>query len=146
MVAITQIQVSPDKRGANRMKQQVVEIIAAYVRKNQVEAAQLPALIASVSQSLASLGQPPTIATVPLTPAVSIRQSVGADAITCLDCGAKAKMLKRHLLNAHGLTPDQYRVRWSLRADYPLVAKNYAARRSVLAKAAGLGRRGRSST
>ena len=128
------------------MKKQVVEIIAAYVRKNQVEAAQLPVLIASVSQSLASLGQPPTITPGPLTPAVSIRQSVGVDAITCLDCGAKAKMLKRHLHNAHGLTPHEYRARWSLRADYPLVSKNYAARRSVLAKAAGLGRRGRSST
>jgi predicted transcriptional regulator len=128
------------------MKKRVAEIVAAYVRRNQINGAELPALIASVSQLLASLGQPPTIANVPLTPAVSIRQSVGADAITCLDCGAKAKMLKRHLLNAHGLTPDQYRVRWSLRADYPLVAKNYAARRSELAKAAGLGHRVRSST
>jgi predicted transcriptional regulator len=130
------------------MKERVVEIIAAYVRKNQIEAAQLPALIASVSQSLASLGQPPTIVPIPrpLTPAVTIRQSVGADAITCLDCGAKAKMLKRHLLNAHGLTPSEYRARWSLRADYPLVSKNYAARRSELAKAAGLGHRVRGST
>ena len=116
------------------------------MRKNQVEAAQLPALIASVSQSLAGLGQPPTIANVPLTPAVSIRQSVGAESITCLDCGAKAKMLKRHLHNAHGLTPHEYRARWSLPTDYPLVSKNYAARRSELAKAAGLGRRGRGST
>jgi predicted transcriptional regulator len=120
------------------MKERVAEIVAAYVRKNRVNGDELPALIASVGQSLASLGQPPTTAPVPLTPAVPIRQSVGADAITCLDCGAKAKMLKRHLLNTHGLTPHEYRVRWSLRADYPLVAKNYAARRSELAKAAGL--------
>jgi predicted transcriptional regulator len=128
------------------MKERVVEVVAAYVRKNQVEAAQLPALIASVGKSLASLGQPPTIILGPLTPAVPIRQSVGVESITCLDCGAKAKMLKRHLLNTHGLTPHEYRARWSLPADYPLVAKNYAARRSELAKAAGLGRRGRSST
>lgn len=123
------------------MKQQVVEIIAAYVRKNQVEAAQLPALIAIVSQSFASLGQPPTIIRGPLTPAVPIRRSVGDDAITCLDCGAKAKMLKRHLLNSHGLTPSGYRARWSLPADYPLVSKNYAAQRSQMAKAAGFGGR-----
>jgi predicted transcriptional regulator len=128
------------------MKERVAEIVAAYVRKNQIDGAELPALIASVSQSLASLGQSPTTVPGPLTPAVSIRQSVGAEAITCLDCGTKAKMLKRHLLNAHGMTPHEYRVRWSLPADYPLVSKNYSARRSELAKVAGLGRRGRSST
>jgi predicted transcriptional regulator len=125
------------------MKERVAEIVAAYVRKNRVNGDELPALIASVSQSLASLGQLPTIT---LTPAVPIRQSVGAEAITCLDCGAKAKMLKRHLLNTHGLTPSEYRARWRLPADYPLVAKNYAARRSELAKAADFGHRGRSST
>jgi predicted transcriptional regulator len=130
------------------MKEWVAEIVAAYVRKNQINGSELPALIASVSQSLASLGQPPTIAPIPrpLTPAVTIRQSVGADAITCLDCGAKAKMLKRHLHKAHGLSPHEYRARWSLPADYPLVSTNYAARRSELAKAAGFGRRGQSST
>jgi predicted transcriptional regulator len=127
------------------MKEWVAEIVAAYVRKNQINGAELPALIASVSQSLASLGQSPIPMLGPFTPAVPIRRSVGAEAIICLDCGAKAKMLKRHLFNAHGMTPDEYRARWSLPADYPLVSKNYAARRSELAKAAGLGRRGRSS-
>ena len=88
------------------MKERVAEIVAAYVRKNQINGAELPALIASVSRSLASLGQSPTI--MPghppgsLTPAVPIRRSVSAEAIICLDCGTKAKMLKRHLLNAHG--------------------------------------------
>lgn len=82
------------------MKARVAEIVAAYVRRNQIGGAELPALIASVSQSLASLGQPHTILLGPLTPAVPIRRSVNAEAIICLDCGAKAKMLKRHLLNA----------------------------------------------
>jgi predicted transcriptional regulator len=128
------------------MKERVAEIVAAYVRKNQIDGAELPALIASVSQSLASLGQPQTIMPGPLTPAVPIRRSVSAEAIICLDCGVTAKMLKRHLLNAHGMSPDEYRTRWSLPADYPLVSKNYAERRSELAKAAGFGHRGRSST
>ena len=128
------------------MKARVAEIVAAYVRRNQIGGAELPALIASVSQSLASLGQPHTILLGPLTPAGPIRRSVNAEAIICLDCGAKAKMLKRHLLNAHGMSPDEYRARWSLPADYAVVSKNYAARRSELAKAAGFGRRSRSST
>jgi predicted transcriptional regulator len=128
------------------MKERVAEIVAAYVRKNQINGAELPALIASVSQSLASLGQSPIPVLGSPTPAVPIRRSVGAEAIICLDCGAKAMMLKRHLLRAHGMTPDEYRARWSLPADYPLVSKNYAAQRSEMAKAAGFGRRRRSST
>jgi predicted transcriptional regulator len=122
------------------MKKRVIEIVAAYVRKNQIEAAQLPVLIASVSQSLADLGQPTEAPA--LIPTVPIRRSVGTEAITCLDCGQKAKMLKRHLLTAHRLTADEYRARWSLPADYPMVAEAYSARRSELAKSLGLGKRG----
>lgn len=127
------------------MKEHVAAIVSAYVGKNRVNAAELPALIANVSQALASLGQTqaPAAATVgPLTPAVPIRRSVGADTITCLDCGWKGKMLKRHLSAAHGLTPEEYRTRWGLAPDYPMVAPNYAAQRSELAKAFGLGRQG----
>jgi predicted transcriptional regulator len=125
------------------MKEHVAEIVVAFVKRNQVPAPELPTLIASVSQSLTSLGQAPTAAPTPPTPAVSIRSSVGAETLTCLDCGKKAKMLKRHIFTAHSMTVDEYRARWGLKPDYPIVARNYAARRSELAKAAGLGRGGR---
>ena len=125
------------------MKKHVAEIVAAYVGKNRLDASELPSLIDSVSQAFGSLGQEPTTTpAAPLVPAVAIRRSVGADAITCLDCGKKAKMLKRHLFTAHGLTADEYRRRRGLPADYPVVAQNYSARRSELAKSTGLGRRG----
>ena len=122
------------------MKEHVAEIVAAYVGHNTVSPDQLPGLIASVNQALNRLGEPPAAASPP-TPAVPIRRSVGADTITCLDCGWKGVMLKRHLSSTHGMTPTQYRERWGLELAYPLVAKNYASRRSELAKALGLGRR-----
>lgn len=126
------------------MKEHVAEIVAAYVGKNRVDTAELPALIASVNQALASLGQAQAAAPAALTPAVPIRRSVGAELITCLDCGYKGQMLKRHLTTAHSMTVDEYRTRWSLPRDYPMVAKNYSVRRSELAKSLGLGRGGRS--
>ena len=126
------------------MIENVAEIIAAFLKRTQVPAAELPALIASVNQALAGLGQAPAAAPTSLTPAVPIRRSVGAESITCLDCGQKSKMLKRHLSTAHGMTVDEYRTRWGLPTDYPMVAKNYSARRSELAKSLGLGRGGRS--
>lgn len=122
------------------MKEQVAEIVAAYLKRNQLPPSELPGLIASVSQSLARLGQAPVAPPATLTPAVPMRRSVGANAVICLDCGFKAKMLKRHLTTAHGLSVDDYRARWGLPLDYPLVARNYSARRSALAKAAGLGK------
>jgi predicted transcriptional regulator len=132
------------------MIESVAAVVAAYVKKNAINADQLPVLIQEVSQSFAGLGQPiaePADAG-PLTPAVSIRRSIGAEAMICLDCGKTAKMLKRHIASAHGMTPDQYRARWHLPRDYPMVASGYSARRSELAKASGLGvgPRGRRST
>jgi predicted transcriptional regulator len=125
------------------MIENVAEIVAAFVKRNQVPTTELlPALIASVSQSLASLGQAPAAASAPITPAVSIRRSVGADALTCLDCGFKSKMIKRHLSTRHAMTPDEYRAKWGLPKDYPMTAPNYTAHRSELAKALGLGRWG----
>jgi predicted transcriptional regulator len=120
------------------MKEQVAQIVAAFLKRNQVPSTELRTLIASVSQSLATLGQAP-IAPAPLSPAVSIRRSVTADEITCLECGREGQMLKRHLMTAHDLTVDEYRARWSLPRNYPMVAKNYSARRSEIAKSAGLG-------
>ena len=122
------------------MKEQVAEIVAAYVRKNRIDPSALPELISSVSQSLSDLGQAPA-PTETLSPAVPVKRSVSAGAITCLDCGYKGQMLKRHLSSAHEMTPEQYRARWNLPADYPMVAKDYAARRSELAKQFGLGRK-----
>lgn len=126
------------------MKERVAEIVAAYVGHNSIAPDQLLALIVSVSQALANLDQaeaPPAAAP---TPAVPVRRSVGAAQITCLDCGWTGQMLKRHLNTAHGMSPGDYRSRWNLGSNYPMVAKAYAARRSELAKTIGLGtRRGR---
>jgi predicted transcriptional regulator len=129
---------------ANRMKEQTAEIVAAYLGRNTVMAKDVPALIAEVYQSLTALGPSSSgelQTTGPLEPAVPIRRSVTKDFVTCLECGAKGSMLKRHLQTAHNLTPESYRQRWHLPVDYPMVAPNYAARRSELAKAAGLGKR-----
>jgi predicted transcriptional regulator len=126
------------------VKKQVAEIVAAYVGHNTISPTELPALIIRVSEAFATLGQVAAIATdQSLSPAVSVRRSVRPEAITCLDCGWSGQMLKRHLTTAHGLSVDEYRSRWGLPLDYPMVAKNYAARRSELAKSIGLGRRGR---
>jgi predicted transcriptional regulator len=123
------------------MIENVAQIVAAFVKRNQVPSVELPALIEQVKQSLGNLSQPAApVAT--LTPAVPIRGSVSAETIACLDCGKKSKMLRRHLFTAHSLSPNEYRTRWGLAADYPMVARNYSERRSELAKLVGLGRGG----
>lgn len=99
----------------------------------------LPALVALVSRSLATLDKAAE-ATASLPPAVPIRRSQTDEYLTCLDCGRWAKILKRHLMTAHGRTVADYRARWGLASDYPMVARNYRARRSQLAKSLGLGR------
>jgi len=127
------------------MKEQIARIVSAYVRQTPVPNDQLPNIIAIVHAALSGLGEE-TAAPIELKPAVPIRGSAGADAITCLECGFKAKMIRRHLKQAHSLTPDEYRMRWGLKPDYPIVAKNYSATRSALAKSLGLGRRDRRET
>jgi predicted transcriptional regulator len=126
------------------MNEQVVEIVAAYLRNNAVAAADVPDIITQVHQTLSGLGQPAVEPpeTVAPKPAVPVRRSVTDAAITCLECGAKHGVLRRHLHAAHGLTPEAYRQRWKLPADYPIVAKDYSVRRSAMAKASGLGIRG----
>lgn len=119
----------------------VADIVSAHVSNNSVSANDLPGLIQSVYASLAALGQAPEPVQEKLTPAVSVRASVKSDAIACLECGAKFKMLKRHLGTDHGMTPADYRARWSLPADYPMVAPDYAATRAELARKIGLGRK-----
>lgn len=117
------------------------DIIAAHVSNNHVDVDALPELISSVYGALAGLGQDAEAEEVRPDPAVSIRSSVKKDHIVCLDCGKKMKMLKRHLMTEHGLTIDEYKSRWNLGADYPMVAPDYAETRGDLAKKIGLGRK-----
>jgi len=117
------------------------DIVAAHVSNNSVSVGDLPALITNVYGALASLGQTAPVVEAPPEPAVSVRSSVKPDHIVCLEDGKKLKMLKRHLMTHYNLTPEQYRARWNLPADYPMVAPNYAEKRRELAKKIGLGRR-----
>ena len=120
------------------------QIVSAFVSKNSVQASDLPALISSVYQALKSAGQPSVAqpeGPTELKPAVPIKKSVTPDYIVCLEDGKKLKMLKRHLNSSYNMTPDEYRARWGLPADYPMVAPNYAKSRSDLALKLGLGRR-----
>jgi len=118
------------------------DIVAAHVSNNSVSVEDLPTVITNVYGALAGLGKAPPVAEVVLPkPAVSIRASVKNDHLVCLDCGMELKMLKRHLMTHHSMAPDQYRARWSLSSDYPLVAPDYAEKRRDLAKKIGLGRK-----
>ncbi|MER9253006.1 MucR family transcriptional regulator [Mesorhizobium sp. M0598] len=116
-------------------------IVSAYVEKNRLPSSGLGDLIASVSAAIGGLGQPAVPVAAPLTPAVNPKKSVTPDYIICLEDGKKFKSLKRHIGVHFGLTPDAYRAKWGLPSDYPMVAPNYAASRSQLAKAIGLGRK-----
>ncbi len=119
-------------------------IVSAYTRRNAVPDGELPALIDRVFQSLAGVTIGPAAAPeTPSLPAVPVKRSVFADHIVCLEDGRKLKMLKRHLMRSYGLTPHAYRERWGLPPDYPMVAPDYAERRSALAKSIGLGRKPR---
>jgi predicted transcriptional regulator len=117
------------------------QIVSAHIANNTVASDQLPTLIRQVFGTLATVEQV-TTATPKPEPAVPIKQSARADRVVCLDCGKHFSMLKRHLMAEHKLTPQQYRQRWELPASYPLVAPDYAKRRSALAKKIGLGRKG----
>jgi predicted transcriptional regulator len=116
------------------------QIVSAHIAKNNVDADRLPDLIRDVYRTLASMGEPPAESSKPKA-AVTPAKSVFADYIVCLEDGKKMKMLKRHLMTDHKLTPDQYRARWGLPPTYPMVAASYAKTRSVLAKKIGLGQK-----
>ncbi len=115
-------------------------IIAAYVAHNTVALEMLPNLIRSVHASLTGLTAPPPVAEPRPQPAVPVKKSVHPDFLICLEDGKRLKMLKRYLKSTNNLTPDEYRARWNLPVDYPMVAPNYAGQRSALAKKSGLGR------
>lgn len=117
------------------------DIVSAFVSKNSVPVAGLPELITSVHSSLSGLVQPAAAPAAPLVPAVNPKKSIFPDYIISLEDGRKYKSMKRHLGASHGLTPDEYRAKWNLPADYPMVAPNYSAARSAMAKVSGLGRK-----
>jgi predicted transcriptional regulator len=119
------------------------DIVSAHVSNNSVNTAELPGLISSVYASLAGLGGVSVIVEEKQVPAVSVRSSIKPDYIVCLEDGKRLKMLKRHLMTHYGMTPDDYRTKWGLAADYPMVAPNYAEQRRMLAKQIGLGTKGR---
>ncbi len=117
------------------------EIVSAHVGNNGVEPAKLGDFIGSVFAKLSELASEENAAPAELTPAVPIKKSVTDDHIVCLEDGKKLKMLKRHLMTVYGMTPEQYRAKWGLKADYPMVAPAYARKRQELAIKIGLGRK-----
>ncbi len=126
----------PQVEQSPELLEHTTKIVGAHVANNPIAAADLPRLIATVHETLATLGPEAKP-----TPAVPIKQSVKPEYIICLEDGTEHKMLKRHLRAAHDMTPDDYRKRWGLPGDYPMTAPNYAKQRSKLAKKIGLGRK-----
>lgn len=118
------------------------QIVSAHVSNNSVTPDALPALIQDIYRTLANVGQEPAQPDKP-QPAVPVKKSVFPDYIVCLEDGKKLKMLKRHLKTSYNMSPEQYRERWGLAAEYPMVAPNYARHRSSLAKKIGLGTKSR---
>jgi predicted transcriptional regulator len=129
-----------DAEQLNDLLALTTEIVAAHVSNNTIALGDLPQLINQVYSSLANIGTPPVEPAVRPQPAVSVKKSVQPDYIVCLEDGKKLKMLKRHLRSTYNMTPDEYRAKWGLAADYPMVAPNYAEQRSEFAKKIGLGR------
>lgn len=115
------------------------DIVAAHVSNNSVAVSDLPQLIANVHGALSGLGESAPVVEPRQEPAVSVRSSIKPDYIICLEDGKKLKMLKRHLMTHYQMTPEDYRTKWNLPADYPMVAPNYAEQRRTLAKKIGLG-------
>ena len=127
---------------SNDLLRMSVEIVSAYVSNNSIAATQVPDVINTVYGALNSInGQTVFESSESQKPAVSVRRSVNPDYIICLEDGKKLKMLKRHLRAAYGMSPDEYRAKWDLPSDYPMVAPNYALQRSAFAKKIGLGRK-----
>lgn len=131
-----------DKPSLNEMIELTTEIVVAHVGNNTLPVEELPALIESVYRTLNTLGEAPQEIEPP-KPAVPVKRSVFPDYIICLENGKKLKMLKRHLKTSYNMTPEEYREKWGLPSDYPMVAPNYAQHRSHLAKEIGLGTKSR---
>jgi predicted transcriptional regulator len=125
----------------SEIMQMAVNIVSAYVSYNSISAIQVPEVINSVYASLLSIGEVSNGPSQALNPAVPVRRSITPDYLVCLEDGKKLKMLKRHIRAVYGLSPEEYRAKWGLPADYPMVAPNYAKQRSNFAKQIGLGRK-----
>jgi len=130
-----------DDKGIDELLTLTTDIVSAYVSNNPVQASDLPAIIKNIHATLESLaGSQPSEPVTAQKPAVPVKKSVTPDYLICLEDGKKLKMLKRYLRSRYGLTPDQYRAKWNLPANYPMVAANYASQRSEFAKRIGLGK------
>jgi predicted transcriptional regulator len=132
-----------DNSGESSYIELTANIVSAYVSNNSVPSADIPALISQVHTALKRVSGGQATAAEPLKPAIAVKRSIAPDYIVCLEDGLKFKSLKRHLRTRYNMTPEQYREKWSLPADYPMVAPNYAAARSQLAKQMGLGQQRR---
>lgn len=133
----------PDQTNSSELLSLTTNIVSAHVSNNPVTVTDLPQLIKDVYETLSGVGGGSERVAERPTPAVPIKKSVMPDYIVCLEDGKKLKMLKRHLKTAYNMTPEEYRERWGLASDYPMVAPNYAKQRSKLAKQIGLGTRAR---
>lgn len=129
------------KMPTDELLRMTAQVTAAYVGNNAVDAATIPEVIRSIYQSIAGLESGQSNGHGDLKPMVPIKKSITPDYIICLEDGKKLRMLKRHLRAAYNLTPEQYRAKWGLPVDYPMVAPNYAEQRSAIAKKIGLGRK-----
>jgi predicted transcriptional regulator len=144
---LTEEELSSDDR-KNELARLTADIVSAYVAKNVTPQTAIAGVISDVHAALSGLGSASAVTATPAAveevqkPAVSIRKSISPDAVVCLECGKAFKSLKRHLQSHHGLAPEDYRAKWKLSMDYPMVAPNYAEARSSLAKQMGLGQRG----
>ena len=127
-----------DKMDKSELLALVTDIVASHVANNRMDSNELPQLIRQVYSTLSSIGETEVAPERP-HPAVPIKKSVTPEYVICLEDGKKLKMLKRHLKTSYNMTPDEYRERWGLPADYPMVAPNYAIQRRELAKKIGLG-------
>ncbi|MDE0539439.1 MAG: MucR family transcriptional regulator [Rhodospirillales bacterium] len=133
-----------DSRDVDRgeILRMAVEVVSSYVGRNQIAGDQIPELINTVYRSMAGLANPDGREDQEVSkPAVAVRRSITPDYIICLEDGKRLKMLKRHLRTTYGMTPEEYRAKWKLPHDYPMVAPNYAKQRSEFAKNIGLGRK-----
>jgi predicted transcriptional regulator len=121
-----------DEASKSELIELTADIASAYVENNTVAASELPALISSIHQALANIGAPAPVAEPARTPAVSVRKSIGDDFLICLEDGRKFKSLKRHLRTKYNLSPEEYRAKWNLPKDYPMVAPAYAAEEGLV--------------
>ena len=131
----------PEQSTSADLLRMTAHVVAAYVRNNPLPTTELNSVIQTVHGSLATLNGGGEAKAQPQRPAISVRRSIRPDYIVCLEDGKKLKMLKRHLRTTYGMTPEEYRAKWGLPPDYPMVAPNYAKQRSEFAKQIGLGRK-----